>query len=109
MCLHIKSGPHVADKDMTVWKVITGNNLSQWFDFKYSPNRKYKTVKLDVLTYDGGRIEEGYHAYRFKLDKVVDGLYKAVEFTIPKGATYYLGTGGDIVSNRIVSGDLKPQ
>ena len=120
MCLRIMCGPHVADKAMTVWKVIKFTNLSMWQSFVYEPNHRYETVELTVINKSNYVrsayliINEGYHAFtnlRAAHDEIVTfgSGYKVVKFTIPKGATYFIGDDDDIVSNRIISGDLKSQ
>lgn len=125
MCLCIDKSknpnlkPLIANNDITVWKIINSNNISAIRDFKYIKNKKYKFVKLNALRhihYDNAIIEAGYHAYRtrdmaryMKSDYSCEDHMKIVKFIIPKGAKYYFGTDGDIVSNTIVSGDLKSQ
>lgn len=111
MCLFIKSGPHVAGVDRVVWKVIWNRgNISIHRDFKYKPNTLYKKVKIGLCPFNE-KIFDGYHAYRnrdFAYDMLTrpDLNYKMVKFIIPAGSTYYIGDIGDIVSDRIQSGDL---
>lgn len=112
--------PFIATKDILVWKIITTRNLSLYRSFKYKPNCGYPTIKFNIRYSYNNDIDyfkayEGYHAYtsrritRLRYAKYRDVLYKIVKFYIPKGAKYYLGEDGDIVSNTIKSGDLKRQ
>ena len=49
-------------------------------------------------------INDGLHAYQdlYKADEICYDGRKIVEMWIPKGAKYYLGVNGDIVSNQMV-------
>ena len=125
MCLKIKSGPHYAKKDISVFKIVLNDNRSFYRKFTYTPNTQYRQV--GIRPYFGG-IKRGYHAYRRELSDVyfqgyaggyminfrdsysitIDlGTEKIVAFTIPKGAKYYIGFRGDIVATEIKSGSLK--
>ena len=121
MCLDIKSGPHVAEKDILAWKVIYHTNASYWQYFDYTPNTAYKKIALKIRNnIISAYIFAGYHAFRSRkaarlnlhymnLHYGSDRRTKIVKFIIPKGAKYFIGFDNDIVSNLIVSGDLKPQ
>ena len=112
MCLIIKSGPHIAKKDILVWKVIFKDNTSLHRNFKYSPNKSFPKVKFTMSRYESNLIYAGYHSFKSReiarFNKTYSNL-KVVKFYIPKGAKYFIGDDCDIVSNRIRSGDLKPQ
>lgn len=105
--------PLIAKTDKTVWKVIGKHNLSMHRKKHYSPNKLYQRVAFgyssDSLNIQ--YIEAGYHAFtsrciaRLKYYSNKEE-YKLVKFTIPKGAKYYIGEDGDIVSNMIKSGNL---
>lgn len=121
MCLTIANNstkPLIAKKDILVWKVITKNNISIWREFRYYPNKTYITkfyIECGNLVYNYNMmfctVYSGFHAYlsRSIARKVKSYVNdeKVVKFIIPKGAKYYLGDDGDIVSNKIRSGDLK--
>lgn len=103
--------PLIAKKDMPVWKMIHNTNHSFFEGFLYQPNKRYM-IEFPYLI--GTRIvDKGYHAFRSR--KTARQHYginmsckpKIVKFTIPKGAKYYIGEDGDIVSNTIIAGDLK--
>ena len=132
MCLIIDTKKHpelkalIADKAITVWKVMYKTNKAPYQGSVYLPNYYCSMVRLkvlkayfkyaDVVRYIAS-IEEGYHAFRIREDarKLIRGFnavnvtndYKIVKMVIPKGAKYYIGTNGDIVSEVIFSGDLK--
>ena len=123
MCLIIDYDKHrdrykplIADRDILVWKIIYDTNVSLYRGFQYIANTQYCTEELKVQFEHS--IHAGYHAYttrettrarvrtfRKVLQKGVK--IKIVKFTIPKGAKYYIGNNLDIVSNTIISGDLK--
>lgn len=56
-------------------------------------------------------VHAGYHAYVSRKIARIENFTndKVVKFYIPKGAKYYLSNDGQIVSNKIKSGDLKSQ
>ena len=119
MCLYINADnpvAKVAETDMTVWKIIRHNNMSLFMFFRYNRHNKY-SVELEVLS--NNTVESGFHAYitkdiaieRAEFYKTVIGMekLKVVQFTIPKGAQYYIGwCGKEIASNEIIAGDLRP-
>lgn len=116
MCLEIVSSKKIAIEDMTVYKVIHANNTSAARLFHYEPGVLYTLAandrkKFDLAEWDTAQIvNEGFHAYGEKA--MADHCHdyrneKTVAFTIPKGAQYYLGTFGTIVSDAIVAGSLE--
>lgn len=114
MCLSVISSELTATEDMVVYKVIRQNNTSVYYDFQYKPNTLYRLrKKLKIInngSYNG--IREGFHSFKdFQYATVEMSNWfrteKIVKFVIPKGAKYYLGMSGDIVSTSIRSGDLK--
>lgn len=111
MCLYIKSGPHIAGRDILVWKVLCSDNSSLHREFDYVPNKTYKPVELRVdRAYNA--IHAGYHSFRSRhVARTVKNYtgQKVVKFTIPKGAKYYIGNYEERVSSIIRSGDLKAQ
>lgn len=113
---HSDTLPLVAKQDITVYKMIFTNNESLYTFFKYKPNTLYRLRKSLKIEYSQPlkqnvkkTVEEGFHA--FTKENGFTGLNlpykKLVKFTIPKGAKYYLGMNGDIVSTSIRSGNLK--
>lgn len=127
MCLYIfetkhvknnygKFKPLIAKKDKVVWKIISINNRSCIRDKQYKQNMTYPKVKFGYENdgYANNCIGRGYHAFLSRKDArdaykydYVDFNCKIVKFIIPKDAEYYIGEGGEIVSNIIKSGDLK--
>jgi hypothetical protein len=111
------SKPYIAKEDMLVYKVISESDKSLYARFQYKPNELYRLRKpLRPAGTFADRVNEGFHAYTqlstatFKCS-VYGGWTdkpKVVQFTIPKGARYFLGKMGDIVSTSIRSGDLQP-
>ena len=132
MCLNIDTTKHpelkplIADKDITVWKVMYKTNKSPYQGAAYVANHYCSMVRLkpvevhfkgiDVVLHSA-TIEEGYHAFRIRevARKLIRGFsyffannnYKLVKMVIPKGTRYYIGNKGDIVSEVIYTGDLK--
>lgn len=107
MCLYTDTDKAlIAKEDIHVWKVITSKNLSIHQYFEYKPNTLYRLRKALKLVGIPSRIYEGFHSFRIKPYKDIPE-YKVVEFTIPKGAKYFLGIHDDIVSTSIRSGTLR--
>ena len=108
MCLYVKSGSkmRVAREPITVYKVIRFDNTSVVRGFQYKPNTLYRLRRaLKVIKYDEYlEINAGFHSYTYK--SYQNGK-KLVEFTIPKGAKYYVGMNSQIVSTSIRSGSLE--
>lgn len=101
----------VASEPIAAWKMLTKNNRSLYCDFQYFPNKKYDSAALIVNNYI---VQEGFHAYRSKETAInlqgavsrIKDKSKVAMFIIPRGASYYLGIGNEIVSDSIVSGYL---
>ena len=120
MCLNIDfkihaPRAHTAKKRITVFKVISRDDVSMVRSFRYSPHREYRcSMSID----HSARVHEGFHAFlrygtaervsRRGWGPMAGDWAKVVEFHIPKGAEYFIGLNGDVVSNKIVSGSLKP-
>lgn len=114
MCLYLESRKQsaiIATEEFKVYKVLQKDNRSEFQNYLYEPNQLSHRVNLVISNnmFDGPHIRKGYHSYvSFKVAYTFCPKdHKIVEFTIPKGAKYYLGNYEDIVSNRIMSGDLK--
>ena len=116
MCLYVKKGSKmkVAREPITVYKVLCNDNKSEFYKFQYKPNALYRLRRaLKVVEYDGERrIYAGFHSFAdistgCAASIAYGSLKKLVEFTIPKGAKYYIGTNNEIVSTSIRSGSLR--
>lgn len=103
----IKSSIPIAKEDIKVYKVLTLSNLSPCQYFKY---QKGKTYKANIQRRPGKHhknyyyfaIFQGLHTCVTKLEAKRDfNNGKIVEMIIPKGSKYYIGTHGDIVSNKL--------
>lgn len=131
MCLYIDTSKHklgkngiplplIMEEDRVVWKVIGYNNISTTRLFQYDENSLYSIDGLKVYRVEGAIhqprivyvVDRGYHAYTTRRTArgcrclfLCDG--KIVKFVIPKGAKYFVGMDGDIVSDQIRSLDLK--
>jgi hypothetical protein len=134
MCLKILTSHHVnnkwvpkvAEEDILVYKVIFSYNRSFFECFQYEPNTQFDINEPLRVTGPfateafNNLVHQGFHAYMGKAsakknlqkwldaDVVEEGLAKVVEFTIPKGASYFLGENDDIVSTSIRAGNLEP-
>lgn len=115
MCLEIETNgfKRIAEKDITVYKVLNKDNTSSILRFHYDQNGRYKLDAFYRESFEHaveyGRVYEGFHAYTDKshADANLDGQFeKTVAFTVPKGAHYYLGIFYDIVADTIIAGDL---
>ena len=112
MCLYVKSGPHIARKDIHVWKVISRDNISMYYQFDYS---KWEGKNCPDRRLDGSipalGIWEGYHAFtneHVAINQLFNNALKLVKFTVPKGSEYYIGFGDEIVSSSIRIDRLAP-
>ena len=93
MCLFVKSGPHVATKNISVLKIIYDDDQSEYKRFQYTPFSKYSLtgnpfagLRLSSMS----AIDVGFHAYR---PEAITG----VEPRGQKGLQeVFFGTGGDL-------------
>lgn len=122
MCLYVLENINnqpikVAKTDITVWKILTSDNVSPYQRFSYEPNTLYRLRKRLVIGIPQWAkrlrtINEGFHAYLYKSDAFSHAGFDAyrivVELTIPKGAKYAMGQNNDIVATSIRSGSLEP-
>lgn len=107
------SSVHIAQDNIKVYKVLRNNGLALDDESLFFPHADYKLALESSIEEgkDGTKfVNRGYHAY---LDKAsLEGGHhfnaKLVEFTIPKHSRYVFGDDGDIMSDAIVTGDLKP-
>jgi len=122
MCLNTNQPfPFVALRDKKVFKVVRkGNtyrmeNLSPFFSLLYRENCGYEANLKATFApryWSMFEINEGLHAYtsKWRAEKWIGKShyeYKVVEVTVPKGALYYRGGGGEIVSNKLVTKSLE--
>jgi hypothetical protein len=126
MCLNIDSRIKTAKEPITVYKTLYSRNDGSYYSpFWYCGYRigEEKSVPQFGFNYWSGflnfvgryinlqRVEvyEGLHAYRF-LDEAEVHAYSpgavVVECIIPKGARYIVGRNQDIVSTRLIVGDV---
>lgn len=122
MCLNTReTKPSIAETDITVYKIIFHNNYSQVQRFEYEPNKIYEIDHLEIEISESvfNTVSEGFHAFKnlsgallvkdITKGAMIPWVMKIVEFTIPKGSEYIISNGGyEIVSNKIISGSLKP-
>lgn len=120
MCLKIKSGPHIAKKDIRVYKGLHGTfNISiyttrdlkkkrilEYFtpyfkSMKYYPNG-HSSSKIKIENYDKTKIGPGLHAYVSPWNSFGERDNFRVIMYIPEGSTYYIGQDNDIVSNNLI-------
>lgn len=113
MCLYVASKRLTAKEDMTVYKVISRGGVPPFFCFRYERGKTYKTSmrKKPVALWTQKSllrdyvVDQGFHACVKRSDAVAmfEGFYGMVvrPFIIPKGAHYYLGSDGSIVSDQI--------
>ena len=117
MCLKIKSGPHTAKKAFYTLKVaehIEAKSCKSYFQTVHQDFGKLLTSELRMESPYYNVIYIGLHSlitseidYIRKqiFDYPFDGhCFKAgiLLCKIPKGATYYLGQEGDIVSDKLI-------
>lgn len=96
--------PKTANKSITVYKIVTkfGKDIiSQYQRFEYKLGKVY-TTKFGI---SANKIDQGLHAYRKEAIRCqitgYNRYHKVMECKIPKGAKYYIGRHGDIVSNKL--------
>lgn len=114
MCLYRVGRNKVAKEDIVVYKLLTRRlNLSPFQKMEYKANTVYnaKLGRAEVCG-DVSKIYEGLHAYVGKCARMLAQMEncecKVVKMVIPAGTKYALGEKGDIVSECLLSGDLKP-
>lgn len=108
MCLFIKDyfkgiKPSIATEDIYVQKSLDFDSVEVDGCVKlkpkanYRPNYYYSKVETAWFRKKGMRIYSGIHAF---IGTHYDRDYSV--WVIPKGSKYYLGTGNEIVSNKLV-------
>lgn len=118
MCLIVNKfqGVRVLKSPKVVYKVISLGNCSEIRGFHYVPNNLYRlcgTLKIEYNVHHKKIVNKGFHAFTtFSAAQASvihygrHGDAKVVAFTIPAGANVVYGMWDNIVSDRIVSGDL---
>ena len=92
--------PRVAKRALLVYKVLTTwTRESPFRRFHYAPGVEYSEDMVPRCT----TVDVGLHAFRSKAraNNFRDGGERVYRAYVPKGATYYLGDSGDIVSDRL--------
>lgn len=121
MCLTIKKGTkrQVATRSMRVFKVLTKDDdgdLESPFRFMpYKRNEMYKAPmrrRNSRKQHSGNNsVDIGLHAYISLKEAMYYGSClsgrRVVEAFIPKGASFYRGKRGDIVSNKLQTRTLR--
>lgn len=123
MCLTVKEGfktrkeareykPLIAKEDIKVYKVVNLENKSPYFSFYYEKGYHYASnFSKNIVNYSRWhiKINKGLHSFiKYKKAKerknnfLSSDDFKIIIMYIPKGSEYYLGTGGDVVSNNLV-------
>lgn len=121
MCLYVPNGGDIetCKADLVVYKILTIDNLSPWYEFAYRPNvlvRHRKALVFDIC-YGLDVIYGGFHAFLTKAQAVhcfaafqqaaPDRSYKVVEMVIPKGAKMVRGVVDEVVSTSLRTGSLR--
>lgn len=114
MCLYIKSGPHKAKKDIYTLKAAEKVTLEDCESFYQSVIQVYGELQKSILyeCYDDSEdkdiIENGLHSiigdYHNTIvhKHLIRNHNGVILCKIPKGSTYYIGTKGDIVSDKLI-------
>lgn len=112
MCLIIKSGPHISERDIFTLKTAEGVNNVHCYSFYRVVHQYYEklyTAHIKPTYYD--EIANGLHSIyctKTAVEKRLFGFWDmscergVVLCKIPKGSTFYLGKRGDIVSNQLI-------
>lgn len=106
-----------AKKDIIVYKRFK-NNPGYWSPYQGFPYQKGKVYSVPGFSRSTGgfvgsgytlRIRIGFHAYisRGAARANANAFEKVVQCVIPKGARYFLGTCKEIVSTKLIIGQLK--
>lgn len=132
MCLTIKElipnrvnaknpKPLIAKEDIRVWKGLhmqtTRTGITPHQNFQFEKGQHYYQegndftfkVGTKTSTYVNGKVVRGYEVSVYEglhacttRSKAFDHAPWVVPMTIPKGARYFLGKKGDIVSNQLI-------
>lgn len=122
MCLIVKSGPYLATKDISVYKVVNYNGIKYETPFRHEIVEigKCYSSEIGISNYttfkpiiDKGlhSLLNGDHVYHIAYNYINSNLsyypfYKKMQYAlceciITEGSTYYIGIDNDIVSNRL--------
>ena len=99
--------PLIANEDILVYKRL--NHYGKSKDY-YTPVMdaivkfyRNKAILQDNFGVWNGRVEEGIHSYVEK--RFTPGMHYAI---IPKGTKFFIGCGGDVVSEKLIIYKKKP-
>lgn len=126
MCLIINENYHKnfkplkAEREFAVWKIVCCGFkpvifISNIYCFRYEKGFEYFITNKRPFSYRTKSelhsrasfkykvVDRGFHSYKTRPNlKTSARFQKIVKFYIPKGSLYFIGTEGDIVSNRII-------
>lgn len=109
-CFFLKPKPFVAKSNIMVYKLLEYKDGRYKTPYQKAPIRfsggKWEgwQTKFGMSYSDGWEVDEGFHSYWAEtaisdIQKAGREIFYAV---IPEGSHYYIGTDGDIVSDRLV-------
>jgi len=111
-----KKNSLIAKEDINVFKILTRGNFAPFKSFLYEKGMHYYQEgkpfgigKIEKPWYSSMwrfDVEQGLHSYTSK-SKAEEHLsfyinIKIVKMIIPKGALYYIGINGDVVSSELI-------
>ena len=97
----------------TVYKWLRRSNTAPFTGFQYNAGESLSTGWIKAELSYALVINRGFHAFRLKRAAMRYFMpndsrnFKLVKMVIPSGAKYYKGYGGEIVSDRILTGNLE--
>lgn len=116
MCLStLQSKPEFTNEDIVVYKLLTSDLVSPWYNFQFELNKVFEDPQLenssDVFQniklvgvgyfHSFDNLDSAKRKYEFmskRYPKIKFAIYKAV---IPKGSSYYSGLNKDLCSKKI--------
>lgn len=98
----------IASKNLYTFKSLNSDLTSPYLGFKYEMNKLYKIRFTRFWGLFGSMVKRGFHSINGSY--FVDYYSKFVICKIPKGAKYYIGLDGDVVSSQImIISEVKPK
>lgn len=97
--------PAIATNDIVVFKSLRAD-WSPFYDFRYRKNTEYLTM-MDGEADSANRVGPGFHSCT-TWQRASGTMFsdRVVLCIIPKGAHLFKGQHGDLVSDRLITGDL---